>query len=65
MGREDNHEDQAAVKVTGHMSELLQDSCRQLSIALSNTPHARRHAREASEVIREQLGQEKMWQQQE
>lgn len=30
---------------------LLQDACRELSVALSNTPDARRHAREAAAEI--------------
>lgn len=64
MGREDDNQDTKDHEVNRRTSELLQDNCRQLSIALSNTPHARRNARETSELIRDRLEQEKMWQHQ-
>jgi hypothetical protein len=62
MDRENDNQGTKLYEVTGHVSELLQDNCRQLSQALANTPHARRHARETAELIRERLEQEKMWQ---
>ena len=39
------------VPTTGRPPELLQDCDRKLSIALSNTPGARLHAREAAAAI--------------
>lgn len=61
MGGEDNHEDKAVNEVK-HL--LMQDINRRLSQALANTPHARRSSLETSELIRDRLEQEKMWQHQ-
>lgn len=42
------------VGATGRPPEMLQDADRKLSIALSNTPGARLHAKEAAAAIEQQ-----------
>ena len=56
MARKNDNQNKEVPEVTNYGPTLLQDYDRGLSKALSNTPHARRHAREAVKLIKENNG---------
>ena len=64
MGRENDNQDTKVHEVDSYGPPLMQDLDPKLSKALSNAPHARRHARDAAALIKQQHEQEKIWQHQ-